>query len=139
MIRRPPRSTRTDTLFPYTTLFRSVASRGGGAVVASIGRAGDQPLQGPQAAGLTGDLLTVDLLQAQDIGVEPQELGLQHCDTRGEIAGARVVVQAFQVEGRDSEGAGHDRRFKPPPDPLIPARSRPARRSRRSLLASTLV
>src|SRR3546814_17193045 len=36
MIRRPPRSTRTDTLFPYTTLFRSilprermVASRGG--------------------------------------------------------------------------------------------------------------
>src|SRR3546814_19524114 len=28
MIRRPPRSTRTDTLFPYTTLFRSPAGRG---------------------------------------------------------------------------------------------------------------
>src|SRR3546814_10908276 len=27
MIRRPPRSTRTDTLFPYTTLFRSVQPR----------------------------------------------------------------------------------------------------------------
>src|SRR3546814_19389601 len=27
MIRRPPRSTRTDTLFPYTTLFRSVLLR----------------------------------------------------------------------------------------------------------------
>src|SRR3546814_14196500 len=27
MIRRPPRSTRTDTLFPYTTLFRSKPSR----------------------------------------------------------------------------------------------------------------
>src|SRR3546814_4285895 len=27
MIRRPPRSTRTDTLFPYTTLFRSVVDR----------------------------------------------------------------------------------------------------------------
>src|SRR3546814_8669146 len=27
MIRRPPRSTRTDTLFPYTTLFRSAFSR----------------------------------------------------------------------------------------------------------------
>src|SRR3546814_8355951 len=26
MIRRPPRSTRTDTLFPYTTLFRSVVA-----------------------------------------------------------------------------------------------------------------
>src|SRR3546814_16167843 len=30
MIRRPPRSTRTDTLFPYTTLFRSCAHRLGG-------------------------------------------------------------------------------------------------------------
>src|SRR3546814_6339049 len=28
MIRRPPRSTRTDTLFPYTTLFRSAARSG---------------------------------------------------------------------------------------------------------------
>src|SRR3546814_12459836 len=28
MIRRPPRSTRTDTLFPYTTLFRSVEVSG---------------------------------------------------------------------------------------------------------------
>src|SRR3546814_16397070 len=27
MIRRPPRSTRTDTLFPYTTLFRSAVER----------------------------------------------------------------------------------------------------------------
>src|SRR3546814_12973067 len=30
MIRRPPRSTRTDTLFPYTTLFRSPLSYGPG-------------------------------------------------------------------------------------------------------------
>src|SRR3546814_10661355 len=31
MIRRPPRSTRTDTLFPYTTLFRSaIAGRSAG-------------------------------------------------------------------------------------------------------------
>src|SRR3546814_1558034 len=28
MIRRPPRSTRTDTLFPYTTLFRSLKKKG---------------------------------------------------------------------------------------------------------------
>src|SRR3546814_10797224 len=48
MIRRPPRSTRTDTLFPYTTLFRShedvlhfdrtapdLDPRGGGAIRAS--------------------------------------------------------------------------------------------------------
>src|SRR3546814_1008255 len=32
MIRRPPRSTRTDTLFPYTTLFRSLA----GVLVANL-------------------------------------------------------------------------------------------------------
>src|SRR3546814_14399072 len=30
MIRRPPRTTRTDTLFPYTTLFRSGWRTGGG-------------------------------------------------------------------------------------------------------------
>src|SRR3546814_19182913 len=30
MIRRPPRSTRTDTLFPYTTLFRSAVRISGG-------------------------------------------------------------------------------------------------------------
>src|SRR3546814_14874519 len=29
MIRRPPRSTRTDTLFPYTTLFRSQGTESG--------------------------------------------------------------------------------------------------------------
>src|SRR3546814_17624803 len=44
-VRRPPRSTRTDTLFPYTTLFRSPArsvldSRAGNSV--SIGQRFDQ-------------------------------------------------------------------------------------------------
>src|SRR3546814_3351889 len=34
MIRRPPRSTRTDTLFPYTTLFRSLAHDDGEFVAA---------------------------------------------------------------------------------------------------------
>src|SRR3546814_5504429 len=38
MIRRPPRSTRTDTLFPYTTLFRSAAG-GAGELVAQLLRA----------------------------------------------------------------------------------------------------
>src|SRR3546814_6691634 len=36
MIRRPPRSTRTDTLFPYTTLFRSPDPEWGQAVVAVV-------------------------------------------------------------------------------------------------------
>src|SRR3546814_6855797 len=40
MVRRPPRSTRTDTLFPYTTLFRS---QRGQAQVAGLGK-GDRGL-----------------------------------------------------------------------------------------------
>src|SRR3546814_948839 len=51
MRRRPPRSTRTDTLFPYTTLFRSRAERnsGQGALPAAVGR-----LQDPEAGRLRG-------------------------------------------------------------------------------------
>src|SRR3546814_5665489 len=46
MIRRPPRSTRTDTLFPYTTLFRSEGDRTGlseflGPVLRQLGVAQD--------------------------------------------------------------------------------------------------
>src|SRR3546814_2578410 len=45
MIRRPPRSTRTDTLFPYTTRFRSACSRraggGGGGGRGDAAPAGD--------------------------------------------------------------------------------------------------
>src|SRR3546814_13623676 len=41
MIRRPPRSTRTDTLLPYTTLFRSLQLAGRAApALASLDRAG---------------------------------------------------------------------------------------------------
>src|SRR3546814_13703676 len=36
MIRRPPRSTRTDTLFPYTTLFRSAAAKAAGIAYAAV-------------------------------------------------------------------------------------------------------
>src|SRR3546814_2665550 len=36
MLRRPPRSTRTDTLFPYTTLFRSASASYGTDAVAGV-------------------------------------------------------------------------------------------------------
>src|SRR3546814_8980516 len=42
MLRRPPRSTRTDTLFPYTTLFRSRRGR-----VAELRGAADLPVVDP--------------------------------------------------------------------------------------------
>src|SRR3546814_16472352 len=55
MIRRPPRSTRTDTRFPYTTLFRSAeaarqadAREEGGAGRADIGVGGAQALLGAE-------------------------------------------------------------------------------------------
>src|SRR3546814_20507423 len=48
MIRPPPRSTRTDTLFPYTTLFRSVDELAVGLLQRRVVIAGDQH---PLAAG----------------------------------------------------------------------------------------
>src|SRR3546814_9937316 len=51
MIRRPPRSTRTDTLFPYTALFRSIAlSLGAGAEE-------ELPHRGSQAHADRGDVV----------------------------------------------------------------------------------
>src|SRR3546814_2182530 len=54
MIRRPPRSTRTDTLFPYTTLFRS----GAGCNVDRLQPAGhgsaDRQVQPAEPAGRAG-------------------------------------------------------------------------------------
>src|SRR3546814_7293505 len=55
MIRRPPRSTRTDTLFPYTTLFRSVDAlllRPGGLDDAAFARLIAAPLAAAQAQGI---------------------------------------------------------------------------------------
>src|SRR3546814_15037912 len=50
MIRRPPRSTRTDTLFPYTTLFRSMTA----ADVAAIVGARPDAIMLPKAEGAPG-------------------------------------------------------------------------------------
>src|SRR3546814_15362283 len=62
MIRRPPRSTRTDTLFPYTTLFRSIDQAAemvvegldhrGGASCDLLGRAADQIDEDQRLGGL---------------------------------------------------------------------------------------
>src|SRR3546814_12937708 len=60
LIRRPPRSTRTDTLFPYTTLFRSVREEGRSnssprraSASRDSGRRLDDPAGDP-VAGVTG-------------------------------------------------------------------------------------
>src|SRR3546814_3690610 len=51
MIRRPPRSTRTDTLFPYTTLFRSAASLRRHRACGRGGRFAPHLRRGPAGAG----------------------------------------------------------------------------------------
>src|SRR3546814_3294153 len=78
MIRRPPRSTRTDTLFPYTTLFRSL-------VVAHLRRKLRQ-------GGRLGNLC----LRARGIGFGEQALALR-------AARKRLIKRAGRSEEHTSE------------------------------------
>src|SRR3546814_7498504 len=72
MLRRPPRSTRTDTLFPYTTLFRSEDDRPGHGrrpapqlAVHEIGEAAEEEAEGHDA----GDIVA----EAQEIQLRSEE------------------------------------------------------------------
>src|SRR3546814_8358553 len=66
MIRRPPRSTRTDTLFPYTTLFRSISSSSlkisSGTVMPTLAVASDLGA----STGFVGVTLTAPLLNRSE-------------------------------------------------------------------------
>src|SRR3546814_15990052 len=64
MIRRPPRSTRTDTLFPYTTLFRS-----------TIGNAGRVAVE--WVAGQVMPVAINRLQRRRERGVVPAEVGVR--------------------------------------------------------------
>src|SRR3546814_1231089 len=57
MIRRPPRSTRTDTLFPYTTLFRSGRRERRGAKPQARPAASQGPARGSGAFDALAELL----------------------------------------------------------------------------------
>src|SRR3546814_2664901 len=62
MIRRPPRSTRTDTLFPYTTLFRSNFVINRGDLVTIVLRSGTMTLTASAEAmerGAVGSVIHV--------------------------------------------------------------------------------
>src|SRR3546814_1350262 len=64
MIRRPPRSTRTDTLFPYTTLFRSFGFLVGSMIGTGADHEGPLPavyvwLVGGIAVGALGALIAI--------------------------------------------------------------------------------
>src|SRR3546814_3750528 len=55
MIRRPPRSTRTDTLFPYTTLFRSRVRRDRHRILNAADNLGQRIAIEPQGIAAAGD------------------------------------------------------------------------------------
>src|SRR3546814_12056735 len=73
MIRRPPRSTRTDTLFPYTTLFRSEEAQ-------TIAIALREVLETP---GRTGALVTPDRALARRVSVHLKRWGIEADDSAG--------------------------------------------------------
>src|SRR3546814_5208281 len=73
MIRRPPRSTRTDTLFPYTTLFRSLGPQPRG-VAEPPPDAADQRLPEAPCPWLRGRLRRAERRRSEEHTSELQSL-----------------------------------------------------------------
>src|SRR3546814_15423149 len=67
MIRRPPRSTRTDTLFPYTTLFRSSLRNDTGGGISILTAFGLTMLIGSAALAIDVGSLYLDRRKLQGI------------------------------------------------------------------------
>src|SRR3546814_6517604 len=96
MIRRPPRSTRTDTLFPYTTLFRS----GVPAHVGQVDQAVDAAVQADEDAEVGDRLdLAVDLVALLVDGREGlPRVGRDLLDAQRDAATLLVDVQHHDLE-----------------------------------------
>src|SRR3546814_15852063 len=84
MIRRPPRSTRTDTLFPYTTLFRSAASGADGFCRLAEGAMVGHRMACPRHASRRGTAVGAHAERLRSI-----EAGLQAQGSPGIPGGAR--------------------------------------------------
>src|SRR3546814_7071232 len=109
MIRPPPRSTRTDTLFPYTTLFRSVDGRAIIVVGADtrlkhceIGRLRRLLDEVDRAADRTGAVIDrvravidLDLLEVERIGAAV--LGAVAHTVDGDVVAGRIAAQVNAV------------------------------------------
>src|SRR3546814_17255528 len=109
MIRRPPKSTRTDTLFPYTTLFRSqpgpVILESAGLVATREGRIGaelirDAPVRG--GGSREGAFLPLAVIMA----VEPPVA----------VAAAKEIGKRGRQRGQASESRAATRRVGPTHD-----------------------
>src|SRR3546814_10615225 len=106
MIRRPPRSTRTDTLFPYTTLFRSPSGDGrGGRLVSAQGAAGEDEEQAAHR----------EQHRRTDEGETQRS---RHADLGREIArdagklGCETVAEEVHREKHGGAGAGAQMRWR---------------------------
>src|SRR3546814_17825460 len=99
MIRRPPRSTRTDTLFPYTTLFRS---RLGHDKLADEGR-GEAPFV-VRYVDASGEqrLLARAVIDASGTWQRPNPIGIDGLPVPGEAEAAeRIAYGIPDVPGRE--------------------------------------
>src|SRR3546814_16785251 len=84
MVRRPPRSTRTDTLFPDTTLFRSAGWRPGDALPHVVGQALIYPVTGGALnAGSFIEMATAPGLSTKDVRYYRDILGAPEGDPYG--------------------------------------------------------
>src|SRR3546814_10009576 len=97
MIRRPPRSTRTDTLFPYTTLFRS--GIGEFARLHALAQVFDQPGGGGDA-DVGGDQRGLDFVEQVVV-----ELGVAR-EQAAEPAREAAATQAFAPARLAGRGGG---------------------------------
>src|SRR3546814_9864330 len=102
MIRRPPRSTRTDTLFPYTTLFRSSRRNRGG-----NGCRG-KPGQGKEISMRRGfGLAALALWTGLACGAEPT-LAQKQAQAKKQQAELRAQIESLQKEIDSSELSRRD-------------------------------
>src|SRR3546814_18433555 len=98
MIRLPPRATRTDTLFPYTPLFRSTVAEGGG--VFQVSRKKPPETIKPARTTRAMRVFFIKLLPATEIGV------FRRCSTamlRRPVSGTRPGNTVFLRRGDDGK------------------------------------
>src|SRR3546814_15048871 len=107
MIRRPPRSTRTDTLFPYTTLFRSPLQLQLRAV---------EPCQRRDRHVAAAVQRAVHRALGLDAGA-----GMRVVEHRAKRDGARIVVAAFDRDRALRRRRQPVRRIEPSADALAEA------------------
>src|SRR3546814_16366263 len=115
MIRRPPRSTRTDTLFPYTTLFRSPLATAGSSrsprngeienrlIFVSIPAHARLHVDQQVIAHRPFDIIAVEIGIARDEQLRRQQAMIPVPDFDVDMRGAAIVTQIGRASCRERE------------------------------------